>query len=292
MWLLKVVRPQIILGGFLGYLLGVLLALPHAGIINFSMIMIGYVIVLFCDLSTHFSNDLYDVESDAYASTKVFGHKNYLVDKPFLIPAARLMAVTCTLLSISFSVVALTLGAPFILLLITIVANIIGWLYSAPPVRLSSRGFGEMVIALGTGLGVPSTGYLMVAGRFDVNQLTIMLPLVLYGFILSLSLELPDASSDYFFKKMNLVVRLGRNASCTLILLSGLTAPILWILLSQFSTISVTNIIICSLPPTISSLYCYRRRRDDKSIIKVSKVNVLSLFIFLIAINGWLLFQL
>ena len=51
------------------------------------------------------------------------------------------------------------LDAPIELFIIMFFANLIGWFYSAPPVRLISRGLGELAVAWVTGFVIPGVGY-------------------------------------------------------------------------------------------------------------------------------------
>ena len=58
---LRVIRPHIVAGGFLGYSLGVLLALRRGRALDPAVFALGYAVVLFGDLSTHISNDYFDI---------------------------------------------------------------------------------------------------------------------------------------------------------------------------------------------------------------------------------------
>jgi len=78
--LLRVIRPHIVVGGFLGYSLGALLALNMGGTLPWTGFILGYLIVLFGDLSTHFNNDYFDVEIDRGVPPKPFGNLNVLVE--------------------------------------------------------------------------------------------------------------------------------------------------------------------------------------------------------------------
>ena len=79
MKLLHVVRPHIIVGGFLGYVAGVLYGLTTGGVTDWTGLIVGYLIVLFMDLSTHFNNDYFDVEADQHQPFKPFGNKNIFI---------------------------------------------------------------------------------------------------------------------------------------------------------------------------------------------------------------------
>ena len=100
----RVVRPHIVVGGLLGYLLGALLALNRGAVFNPLHFALGYAVVLAGDLSTHFSNDYNDVKIDRDSPSKTFGRSNALVEHPAARPAALGAAVF-------FSAAALTAAA-------------------------------------------------------------------------------------------------------------------------------------------------------------------------------------
>lgn len=95
------------------------------------------------------------------------------------------------------------------LLVIGLAGLLIGWGYSAPPLRLSARGLGELSVGLGFGLIIPlGTAYVQTA---------VFLPLAAWGglpfaFLIALVLyinQFPDRRADLASGKRNMVVRLG-----------------------------------------------------------------------------------
>jgi len=99
------------------------------------------------------------------------------------------------------------------LLLIGLAGLLIGWAYSAPPLRLSGRGLGELSVGLGFGLVIPlGTAYVQIH-QLDLSVLWAGLP---FGFLIALVLyinQFPDLRADAASGKRNWVVRLGaRNA--------------------------------------------------------------------------------
>ena len=210
--LIRVIRPHIVAGGFLGYTLGVLLAFTGGAEVNLPVFALGYTVVLLGDLSTHFSNDYYDADLDQNAPRKTFGSSYTLVHHPDLRQRAMTLALAFSSASIIMaSTLVLLFGSPMILLTLVAITNLVGWLYSMPPIKLNARGLGEVIIALGTGFAVPAVGYIVVSGTIDRSFLTFSAPLILYGIVLSLSLELPDREVDREAGRMNLVVKLGRR---------------------------------------------------------------------------------
>jgi 1,4-dihydroxy-2-naphthoate octaprenyltransferase len=89
----------------------------------------------------------------------------------------------------------------------------LAWTYSAPPVRLHSRGLGEATTAVVvTGL-VPLVAFLLQqggGGRGGLARLGLALvPLMGLQFGMLLAIEFPDAAGDAAVGKRTLVVRLG-----------------------------------------------------------------------------------
>ncbi|MGD6806614.1 MAG: prenyltransferase [Candidatus Bathyarchaeia archaeon] len=224
--LLKVVRLHIVLGGILAFSVGALLATAGGGSFDFPRAMLFYLVVFLGDLSTHFSNDYFDAESDKMgASKKFFAGKRILVKNPCLLPKAHIIAGVLLLASIALAGVAVLFGiAPFEVLVIAVVANFLGWFYSAPPIRLGSKGAGEAAIAFCAGFAIPAFGYLAVKGELDWLFGVFALPFMLYAFMLALSLEAPDIELDRTGKRKNIGVRLGKNAVFGFVLAASFSA--------------------------------------------------------------------
>ena len=95
------------------------------------------------------------------------------------------------------------------LLPIGLAGLLLGWAYSAPPLRLSGRGLGELTVGLGFGLLIPlGTAYVQL-GRADALALWAGLP---FAFLIALVLyinQFPDLAADSASGKRNWVVRLG-----------------------------------------------------------------------------------
>jgi len=287
--LLKVIRPHIVAGGFLGYLIGALFSLNLGGSFSWTWFALGYMIVLFMDLSTHYNNDYYDVEIDRHAPFKPFGSVNLFVEHPELRGSAFLVAVGFSVLSILCALVMVSMGSTWHLFVVVLLFNVLGWLYSAPPIRLHSRRLGEVTIAVGTGFCVPAVGYIVAGGAVDGAFLLFSAPLVLYGFVLSLCLQLPDLESDQALGKKTLVGLIGRRRSYLLVLLSSVAASACYfILLPKTGVFEAMQLV--SLAPVGSSLISVMLLNDSQAHARLfTKVNVSALFLLLVGLDAALL---
>ncbi|UCH57480.1 MAG: prenyltransferase [Candidatus Bathyarchaeota archaeon] len=291
---LQVIRPHIVAGGFLGYCLGVLLAILMGGKIYFEIFVLGYLIVLFGDLATHFSNDYYDVDIDKNAPTKTFGGSNFLVEHPEIRPLAIGSAIFLSAGSLFIALLMVSMfGFPPLLLHLVAITNLFGWLYSTPPVSLNARGLGEVTIALGTGFSIPAVGYVATLGHIDSAFLIFSVPLILYGLILSLSLELPDLEVDREYGKLNLVVLIGRRKVTFLILLTSILASAFFVFFATFDFDKFWILPILSLFPIFASLKGYMSCSHSQSKANhTSMMNISSLFLFLATLNCFFLLKL
>ena len=240
-------------GGFLGYLVGVLYGLSLDGGLSWSEFLMGYLIVLFMDLSTHYNNDYYDVEVDRSAPFKPFGSMNLLIDNKGMRDSALRVAVACSVISLLMASASVFMGSMWHLIGVVALFNVLGWLYSAPPVRLHSRRLEEITIAVGTGFCVPAVGYILANDGIDWFFTIFSVPLILYGFILSLCLQVPDYEVDRMMNKKTLVGLIGKRRTYFVVLLCAIVASATYFrLLPDLHSMMIPWI---SLIPATSSIF-------------------------------------
>lgn len=284
--LLKVIRPHIVAGGFLGYLVGILFSLNKGGHISLPSLVLGYTIVLFMDLSTHFNNDYFDIEIDKSAPFKPFGNTNQFIENPELMKTALYVSGLCSIFSLLGASLFVLNGVNRVLFFPVVLFNLLGWLYSAPPVRLHSRRLGEVTIAIGTGFCVPAVGYIITQGGLDQDYVLFSIPLMLYGFVLSLCLQVPDYEVDKAMGKKTIVGLTGRKTVYFVILLSTIVATGINQTFFSVSSILLSYIPWISVIPLISSLLTSLFLSDSSAHAKLfTTINIISLFIFLTGLN-------
>ena len=289
----RIIRIHIVIGGFLAFSLGGLLAIVGGGNFNFMFFALGYVVVLLGDLSSHYSNDYFDVEVDKYIEQKkFFSGSNILVSNPDILSFARLISVTLLISSNVLAVILVILGAPIEFLIIILSASLVGWFYSAPPLRLISRGFGELAVACVTGFAIPGLGYLALRGYFDPLFFYFAVPFIMYGLMLSLSLQVPDIEVDSKANKRNLAVRLGERWVFFLIFAMALCATLtfcIYALQNAFSLVDFRVMVLSSIIPLVSGFLAFVGVFRKKKMIHFSTLNVASLFVFNILMISYLL---
>jgi 1,4-dihydroxy-2-naphthoate octaprenyltransferase len=283
--LLKIIRVHIVAGGVLAFSLGALLALTSGGSFNPALVVSAYGVMLLGDLSSHYSNDYFDVEVDRHIKQKkFFAGSAVLVNHPNLRPLSKAISIGLLICANILAVsIFLFLGAPIEIFIVILGASLVGWFYSAPPLRLSSRGFGEFAVACVSGFAIPGLGYLAVRGQFDPLFVYLAVPFVMYGFMLSLSLEAPDAEIDQKGGKRNFVVRKGERKVFLFILAltTSATSTFLtykWLITSVVLDFGV--LALFSIVPLTSAFFGFTRVLQKQSANRFSTLNIASLFVF------------
>ncbi len=208
----KLGRPQFLVGGLLLYGLGCAVARVAGASINWQRYIGGQVIITTTQLMTHYANDFFDLEADRANSTPTrwSGGSRVLpsgVLGPRVAWTAALVLGSCALGS-SWFVASHVTDAPLVLPLSLLIIAL-SWAYSAPPLRLLSRGLGELTTALVVTLLTPLLGYYLQSGELRWLPVLACLPLCGLQFAMLLTIELPDAAADAALGKRTLVVRHG-----------------------------------------------------------------------------------
>ncbi len=94
-----------------------------------------------------------------------------------------------------------------------IVGVALGVAYTAPPLKLSYRGWGEVTVAIAFGL-LPIVGAVWLqSGAWSLEVAALALPVSLWVAAILLINEVPDAAADGAAGKLTLPARFGRSAS-------------------------------------------------------------------------------
>jgi len=215
----KLGRPQFLVGGFVLYGLGAALAAAGRGPLDWRRYLLGQLVITTTQLMTHYANDYFDLEADrANATPTRWSGGSRVLPGGALPPTAALAAALVLAAGAVASAVALAArerGAPLVL---PLALGMIGlsWAYSAPPVRLHSRGAGELTTALVVTLLTPLFAYYLQARTLGSVLFLAALPLCGLQFAMLLAIEFPDAAGDAAAGKRTLVVRHGPDFAARL----------------------------------------------------------------------------
>ena len=209
---LRLGRPLFLVGGFVLHGLGVVIALYEGADLNLPALLWGQVAITAVQLMTHYANDYFDLAADLANETPTYwtGGSRILAEghlRPGVALTAAISLATVALIAggvLTFRVRTGPLTFPLLAL-----ALFLAWEYSAPPLRLHSRGLGEVTVSVLVPVLSPLVGYYLQAGEIGSLLLLATFPLACFQFVMLLAIEFPDAAGDAAVGKDTLVVRLG-----------------------------------------------------------------------------------
>ena len=233
----RLARPHFLLGGFVLYALGALVARYEGYPLDFGAYWVGQLFVTSLQLMTQFLNEYWDVEADALnkARTPFSGGSGVLGEGGLSRHTAFTAAIVCLAVgtaAAAWLVAEHGAGPPAWAIMVLIFLG--AYSYSSPPFSLAGSGFGEISASIVVAGLVPGLGHMLQAGRASPLLLLATAPLVVLHFAMLLAFELPDFLSDEASGKRTLLVRLGRrqgaavhNAALVLSILLAVVATFL-----------------------------------------------------------------
>jgi 1,4-dihydroxy-2-naphthoate polyprenyltransferase len=207
-------RPLFLVGGFALYGLGAAIASAHVERFDWRRFGWGQLAVTSIQLMTHYANDYFDLEADrANATPTHWSGGSRVLPNGELSPKVALSAavVLAGIALLATFTLNVALGASLHVCALLWAALGLAWAYSAPPLRLHSRGLGEFDTAIIVTLLVPLAGYGLQTGGIDAAAAMAVLPLCFLQFAMILAVEFPDERGDAAVGKRTLVVRMGPN---------------------------------------------------------------------------------
>jgi len=296
--IIELARLRFLAGGFLLYTLGVLLALNYTAEFSIIHFIFGYAIMMPAHLSLSFSNNYFDIEVDRhYKPTSISGGSKILIENPELIKTCRNIAIGLIFISIILAFVFILVFSYTITFLAFIIfGNLLGWYYTAHPIRLAYRGLGEIANMINMGILMIGIGYWVMNGSLDFFFLLFAIPFLLYGLNFIIIVEIPDMEGDKKAKKNTLVVRLGRKNAYKIMIISLFSASIYFIFIAYMGFFDkYLNFLIIYLlsliPLLIEILLWFKEPFTKKRAVNIAQINMGAFLLFVILINIYLLTQ-
>lgn len=277
--------------GFLLYLLGYVLALLGGIEFDLTKFLFGYLVFGTAHLSVSFSNDYFDRDADRESvKTHFSGGSKVLVEHPELESFSVRFAIFLLLISSISSVLFIIIyDYSLWFFVFVLLGGLLGWFYSATPLKLAYRGLGEIATMLGVGLFMTGMGYFVGSGVLDSLFLLFSLPLSFYGLFFIITVELPDVECDTLAKKKNIVVKFGNKIGKLISFAAVLSATIYFILMLYLkisnNLIDWTPVTIFSILPLFASIFSILwKNKNRKTLVKQVMLNMGSLTIFVILV--------
>jgi len=229
--IIKLGRLHFLIAGFLLYLLGVLLAVVLFNQFSWDKFIWGYAVLFPAHLMVNYSNEYFDREADRYSSPTSFsGGSGVLLTHPELKSFAKSFSLVMILISLCIGFTFSYLYNSPIILLLAISGNLLGWFYTAPPLKLSYRGFGEIATVL-SGFLIPGLGFAAITGYINSQFIIFSIPIMLFYILFILSVEIPDREADGMGCKKTFIVRFGITNALVAMVASSALATILFLII-------------------------------------------------------------
>jgi 1,4-dihydroxy-2-naphthoate polyprenyltransferase len=290
-------RFQFIFGGFLLFCVGALLANTLGVQFLWSKFLLGYLILFTAHLSLHYSNDYFDIEVDKHTKPTMFtGGTGILVENPQLARFSKLFSIILIACSLFFTIIfILIFNQPILIFFYVLLSDLLSWFYSAPPLKLVYRGWGEISCIIAVGILMPGLGFLVMNGNFDLAFLIFSLPLIFYGIFFIMNVEIPDMEGDKLGDKNTFIVKKGRKHGFKIVGASAALASLSFIFLNFTklypASLNFLIIIMLSLIVLFPGLWSFIKNPENKIYAtKLVNNNLTSLILFLISLNCYLVY--
>lgn len=206
-------RPKFLIGGFAGFALGTAIAAYEGIPVTLARYAAGQAMVTAFHLMTHYANDYFDQLSDRHGKPGAFSGGSGVIVSGALAPQTALAAaLACAAIGL-LAVAAFAWTGQAAVAWIGTAIGLLAWSYSAPPMRLAARGWGEADTVAVVAVLVPLAGYAAFSGTVDILVLTATLGPACAMFAMMIAVEWPDHAADAAGGKRNLLVRCGPTAA-------------------------------------------------------------------------------
>lgn len=222
---IKALRAPFLAGSVVPVIIGATLAFSE-NYFSFSLFLVAVIGVASLHLAANLLNDYYDARGSDPLNLRLtpFSGGSRVIQNAELSPGVVLsMSILFFAIALATAFYMIFVGKPFAVIL-GLLGLFAGWAYSATPLQLMSRGWGEVLIFFAFGPLITFGVYYVMSGSLSLNAFTAGIS---QGFLISGVIwinQFPDYEADKKAGKMNLVVRLGpcvsRYVYITMILLS------------------------------------------------------------------------
>jgi len=213
-WLMEM-RAPFLTASVTPVLLGTAIAWALSGVFLWDVFLLTLIAGVCLHLGANISNDYFDHKSGAddinVEFVRPFTGGSRMIQRGLLTPREVLAG------SMVFFAIAVVIGIylaftrGLVLLIIGAVGGLSGFFYTAPPIRLVTRGIGEVFIGLNFGVLMVLGSYYVQAQNLIWEPVVASLPV---AFLITAVLyinEFPDLRADEAAGKRTLIVRLGKR---------------------------------------------------------------------------------
>jgi 1,4-dihydroxy-2-naphthoate polyprenyltransferase len=302
--ILKLARLYFSIPCFLIFSAGSLFAILTGAHFSIGRFFLGYSTLLAAQLAIQYSNDYFDYEADLKNTRTVFsGGSGVLIKNPGLKIAAKWIAIALMFISISLAVIfVIIFKYSFLFIGLMILANLVVWFYTAPPIKMAYRGLGEAAIIFNTGFLLPLLGFYTIKGNFTREIFIFIIPFIIYGLNFAVNVELPDFEADVLADKKNLISFFGRNKGYLVIFIFSIIGSLSLFLISYFFKFAgflinfkiigfaTLPLILISLAGLLMKPSCLFKKSEKIKASIMVKYYLLAIIILLLFINVYFIY--
>ncbi len=217
----KALRLQFYPMTFFAYGMGSFAYARLYGAFDAWVFLLGYVLLFVIEVVVVFSNDYYDRETDRLNRffSPFTGGSRVLVEGLITESSLKKAIVLCILLSglLALIVAFLSVTSFVHILLMAVALFLVAVSYTAPPLRFSYHGWGEIVVAFTHSFAVIICGFVFQGGSLSATLPWLLgVPLFLSILPAIIMAGVPDFAADQRADKKTLVVRLGKTHAASL----------------------------------------------------------------------------
>jgi 1,4-dihydroxy-2-naphthoate octaprenyltransferase len=279
------------------YLLGTSISHYLSGQIDWTAFIYGLFWIIMILLATQYLNEYFDpavmVAHSTWKHTPFSGVTGAIGTGKLSRQVALWAGLICLAIAASLTVSMLQfvgLSSTVILILVVIVIGEI--LFSIPPVRLVSSGYGEVTMSIINVALVPALAFLIQGNDFHQLSVKVVFPLVTLHIAMLLALELPDYASDISQGKRPILVRIGWQRGMMLHnLLILISFVILGIAFVFGLPLNVTWPVILVLPFGVFQIWQMNRIADgvkpNWNLLVLSAISTFGLAAYILTYAFW-----
>lgn len=248
-------RPGFLAASLIPVLIGVAAVAHRGGRVSFLLLLLTLLAAALVHAAVNVLNDYYDHENgtDERNTQRIFPFtggsrfiQNGVLDAGETFQFGSLLLAAAILLG-----VGLAWASGMGLLWIGVAGVLVGWGYSAPPLRLNSRGLGEPAVALGFGILTPLGAWFVQTGEMSAYPVLVSLPVALLVMNILFINQFPDHQADAASGKHHWVVRMGLGNAPKIYLGAVMLAALILLALVVAAALPVWSLL--SLPPLVLS---------------------------------------
>lgn len=292
----RLADPKISLASMASIFLGACAAAGQ-GPLHFGWLVVTVLGIFAIEVAKNASGEIFDFDSGADLAvaptdrTPFSGGKRVLVDGLLTRRETAVISLIAYLIGVGAGLWIVVAREPKVLW-IGMIGVVCAYLYQAPPLKLSYRGWGELAVTLCYGPLIAVGTFLVQRGHVTADVLLVSIPLgLLIGAFLWIN-EFPDYAADKAAGKRTLVVRLGRPRASRVFALIVATAfgwLTLLLLLKLPPTASLG--LLGLLPAAAAARRLWRNPEQTRAIVPAQAQSLLSFLLFAIGTGIGLLLR-